>query len=55
MPAYAIAPTFKPLPIEIRHAILKCGPYYHYKIYPNGKLMVFINGKWLNLNYSEDK
>ena len=33
-------------------AISKMGPYYHYKVAPNGDL--FVNkgdGKWLKLNY----
>ena len=35
----------------MERACQKMGPYYDYRIWPGGRLEVFLNGKWLRLRY----
>ena len=35
----------------IERACRKMGPGYDYRLWPDGRLEVFLNGKWLKLRY----
>ena len=43
--------TCEVVPDNIKQAIYIMGPGYQYRIHPDGKLEVCLDGKWMNLNY----
>lgn len=37
--------------VEIKRAVHRMGPYHKYRLHPDGKLEVWLRGKWRNLDY----
>ena len=51
-PSYTVETnTCEVVPDNIKAAIYIMGPGYQYRLHPDGKLEVWLDGKWLNLNY----
>ena len=52
VPSYRVETNIcKVVPDDIKAAIYIMGPGYKYRLHPDGKLEVCLDGKWMNLNY----